>query len=746
MSAVIGRPSPDFLPNLFLSLLGMAIEEGSRRRKHSGKRTHRHKDAARTKAPVDDPDTVSVLPDNKPCDVDELRQARLTYHEKSPEERRKLRMKFIGESTRTAPPVKVEPQYSRRVKRRQDVDSNPGKRRRSKSRGAKSNDTLSDFVYVRKDDYKRCEEARGSSIRDKCLETVVEETSEAGSSDGQRSLKRKARDDEVPRRTVRTEKRIEDRDHRASRRETGSLLWLGVPRQSSPRREHDQDRLRRASSTRESISSPRSNLHRSSTAVHIRSEPTKRSTPKRVNTAPSVMSRDEKKAPSVISTFLKGSSPKTTISEKSCLKRVFTMSLTDPAHMPPKCCTDNHIPLKHVDKLFDQKFKVKWNKKFQEYSTRNRLYCPSKGCGEWIKPSHISIEQGRKVGKCKRCGTKVCATCNNRMHTSRECPKDEATNQFVEVAKKEGWQRCYNCKAMVELKEGCNHMTCRCTAQFCMICGNKWKTCDCPWFNYEAVEADRLQHMNVPEPLRYMVNPDRRAPIRYQEEMDRRREQEVRDEALARRLEALGVDNDSQELPHRHDQINVFGIGNAAGHFMGQNFQQQPREMLAGNFHHLARAAEGLFNGEVTGRENPLPPALFEFNPIRNENAADQTARLLRQHGSRNRQHVNPPALQANELVAPRERPFEQVAGLVRHMSAGRVMSNPGPTRRESTRRSSDRNSSAIPQRRQSAMAELVEADREASGGMPSGQSSQRIANWVRDVPVGHPGPGPHEA
>lgn len=26
-------------------------------------------------------------------------------------------------------------------------------------------------------------------------------------------------------------------------------------------------------------------------------------------------------------------------------------------------------------------------------------------------------------------------------------------------------------------------MTCRCTAQFCMLCGEKWKTCDCPWFN-----------------------------------------------------------------------------------------------------------------------------------------------------------------------------------------------------------------------------------------------------------------------
>jgi hypothetical protein len=29
----------------------------------------------------------------------------------------------------------------------------------------------------------------------------------------------------------------------------------------------------------------------------------------------------------------------------------------------------------------------------------------------------------------------------------------------VEMAKEKGWQRCYSCKAVVELKEGCNHMT-----------------------------------------------------------------------------------------------------------------------------------------------------------------------------------------------------------------------------------------------------------------------------------------------
>ncbi|MCJ1466306.1 hypothetical protein MMC07_004925 [Pseudocyphellaria aurata] len=228
----------------------------------------------------------------------------------------------------------------------------------------------------------------------------------------------------------------------------------------------------------------------------------------------------------------------------SCLRRIFTLSVTDPQHMPPKCCTQDHIPLKHVEKLFDLRFKKKWNHKYQEYTTKNRIYCPAKGCGEWIKPANIHVEphSNRKYGKCNRCRTKVCTTCNGKWHTSRECPKDEATLRFAEIAKKEGWQRCHNCSATVELKEGCNHMTCRCRAEFCMICGSKWKTCDCPWFNYAAVENDRLNHMN-PVPRRAPLAGGVHNPaLGYQEELDRRREQERRDEALARRMQVLGLD------------------------------------------------------------------------------------------------------------------------------------------------------------------------------------------------------------
>ena len=206
--------------------------------------------------------------------------------------------------------------------------------------------------------------------------------------------------------------------------------------------------------------------------------------------------------------------------------------------MPPRCCTSEHIPLRHVDKLFDSKFKKKWNIKYEEYMTSNRLYCPAKGCGEWIKPSNVYLDLssgatgGRRYGKCSRCKTKVCVICNGKWHRTRDCPKDADTQRLMDTAKEKGWQRCYNCAAMVELKEGCNHITCRCTAQFCIICGAKWKSCPCPWFNYSfgdgLDDADAFHEMGIPEA--------RVAELRRQAEADARRDHERIQEEIAQRM------------------------------------------------------------------------------------------------------------------------------------------------------------------------------------------------------------------
>ena len=144
-----------------------------------------------------------------------------------------------------------------------------------------------------------------------------------------------------------------------------------------------------------------------------------------------------------------------------------------------------------------------------------------------------------------------------------------------------------------------------------MVCGVRWKGCDCPWFNYENFDAAM-------------------DPMRAQEALERRRDQEQRDEALARRMEVMGIDGEDV------GDDGMFGIGNAAGHHMNANFIQQAREALTANYQVAEQAARGLLNGMMTGRENrlpgpPLPPA--------------QTPQLLRQPS----RHADPPEV----LVAP---------------------------------------------------------------------------------------------
>lgn len=186
---------------------------------------------------------------------------------------------------------------------------------------------------------------------------------------------------------------------------------------------------------------------------------------------------------------------------RSCLKHAFKLAISEPQHMPPKCCTQA-IPYLTVERLFSPEFKKTFKRKHEEFTTKNRIYCPGKRCGEWIRPKEISRVEGRKMGRCRKCKMKVCGKCNQKWHGGKgsECPADSETTALLERAREEGWKRCYSCRTLVELKEGCNHMTCRCKAEFCMVCGLKWKTCACPWFNYQVVEEDRLNHMRIPEP------------------------------------------------------------------------------------------------------------------------------------------------------------------------------------------------------------------------------------------------------
>ncbi|KIV83036.1 hypothetical protein PV11_05096 [Exophiala sideris] len=566
----------------------MAESEVKRRRTH--KRQGQIKASKPPRRPDNDRATtksVTAAATERPADIEALRKARLDHLSRTPEERREeMKYEYVKKTWTVShrDPDKVkhhkvlrDPATEREAPRplRRSTQWTDDDRVRSR-RGHREHE----YVYDRR--------ATETELHDITSRTKAHESSPAKRTERRRVPER--RHTAPARRGESYDQDVEEgEEHGDNAPDTARLDRVTSRRRSEVDK---SDTLPRRSTL--SIEKPtRPPLHRSATTT----------TPRTVISDPP--SQAHTKAPSLFSGFLSSKSaparkvscltcgdddvpithsaklPCTHRMCHSCLKRIFTMSVKDPAHMPPRCCTDQHIDLKHVDKLFNQKFKVLWNRKFDEFKTKNRIYCPARRCGAWIKPSYITKENGRKVGRCKQCKTRVCGICSQKMHSSRECPKDPETKAFVEVAKEKGWQRCYSCSAMVELKEGCNHMTCRCTAEFCMVCGLKWKSCDCPWFNYEAVDA----HLGD--------------PLRYQQEIERRRDQEQRDEALARRMQQMGLGNAGQN--------DRYGIGNAANGHMNQNFIQQAREALTANYATAEQAARGLINGFVTGRENRVP-------------------------------------------------------------------------------------------------------------------------------------------
>lgn len=129
-----------------------------------------------------------------------------------------------------------------------------------------------------------------------------------------------------------------------------------------------------------------------------------------------------------------------------------------------------------------------------------------------------------------------------------------------------------------------------------MICGTKWKGCDCPWFNYDNPFDPDVPEMNLPVPgirgelddifngdgppvpaeLRMARGPEqmRMRPQGYEEEMHMRRLQEQQDQDLARHMQLYGnMEEDDGYQPHG----DITGIGNASGHHMNDDYRRGSR-------------------------------------------------------------------------------------------------------------------------------------------------------------------------
>ncbi|KAJ4152947.1 hypothetical protein LMH87_009464 [Akanthomyces muscarius] len=160
-----------------------------------------------------------------------------------------------------------------------------------------------------------------------------------------------------------------------------------------------------------------------------------------------------------------------------CMTRVLGAALDDDgeSRFPARCCAQP-LPVAEdpaSSALLPADLVARYRARQREHGARNRTYCRS--CGQFIPPE--SVHGNRAT--CIWCEAATCAWCKEAWHGEGECPADGAALETLRMAEERGWKRCPECRTLVELSTGCNHMTCRCGAEFCYSCGEEWGPCRC---------------------------------------------------------------------------------------------------------------------------------------------------------------------------------------------------------------------------------------------------------------------------
>ncbi|KAM6492949.1 hypothetical protein JOM56_011083 [Amanita muscaria] len=169
---------------------------------------------------------------------------------------------------------------------------------------------------------------------------------------------------------------------------------------------------------------------------------------------------------------------------QTCITRQIEVCIQDERTYPPKCC-GNKLQINELH-LTDRNLHQRYELKVHEYDTPapSRVYCYR--CSRFLSSSFATIasyssdgDLERNTKLCSTCSSWTCINCKLADHPGKACQETAEDRVFKLLTKQKGWQTCPTCKAVVERNGGCNHMICRCTAQFCYHCATRWKQCTC---------------------------------------------------------------------------------------------------------------------------------------------------------------------------------------------------------------------------------------------------------------------------
>ncbi|KAF2024486.1 hypothetical protein EK21DRAFT_78632 [Setomelanomma holmii] len=160
-----------------------------------------------------------------------------------------------------------------------------------------------------------------------------------------------------------------------------------------------------------------------------------------------------------------------------------------------------------------------------------------------------------------------------------------------------------------------------------MVCAAPWKTCNCPWFNYQHIEDnDRLNNMRVPyttqqhhDVVEVIELPDEPSPplarrtstrSRHRGGRERDRDVEEADRTLAAHLQAqlhLNPTLTASETRRADPVVQVYGLGNSGGHHMNESYTMRPVANTSSRTAPRASAPRASFFSRRVVRETPAP-------------------------------------------------------------------------------------------------------------------------------------------
>jgi len=161
-----------------------------------------------------------------------------------------------------------------------------------------------------------------------------------------------------------------------------------------------------------------------------------------------------------------------------CMRRLFRAALRDISLLPLQCC-EIPIDMNCGSSFLNSDELGRIRLRIQEMEASKKMYCTS--CGAFINLDLVDVSHGLNDLAC-HCGTLLCLTCESTAHPGLTCDQNKAAltasdEALQELSRLEGWKQCPKCAIMIELRSGCNHMTCRfCRHEFCFRCLSAWAT------------------------------------------------------------------------------------------------------------------------------------------------------------------------------------------------------------------------------------------------------------------------------